>query len=48
MRKYDDTAIKELLVIVGCGSDDEKNEAQKKIIDFFIIAISNNIFPNAQ
>lgn len=33
MRKYDDTAIKELLVIVGCGSDDEKNEAQKKIYE---------------
>ncbi len=33
MRKFDDTAIKELLIIVQCGSDEEKNEAQKKIYE---------------
>ena len=33
MRKYDDTAVKELIKTVQCGSDEESNAAQKELYE---------------
>ena len=33
MRKYDDTAVKELIKTVQCGNDEESNAAQKELYE---------------